>query len=76
MAPDGSGSPAQRFFKRKIRNGLPTAIQKDINYEDLMCIRAKKQMGAAKKKGRSSSDTFEVGDEIRIQDSSTKNWHH
>ena len=32
-------------------------------------------MGAAKKKGRSSSDTFEVGDEIRIQDSSTKKWN-
>ena len=75
VAPDGSGSPAQRFFKRRIRNGLPTAIEKEVNYEDLMRIRARKQMGAAKKKGRTSSDTFEVRDEIRIQDGSTKKWN-
>ena len=36
VAPDGSGSPAQRFLKRRICNGLPTAIEKEVNYEDLI----------------------------------------
>ena len=66
VAPDGSGSPAERFFKRRIRTGLPTIIQKEVKYEDLMNIRALKQIRAAKKKGRSSADVFEIDDEVRI----------
>ena len=55
VAPDGSGSPAQLFFKRRIHNGLPTVIEKEVKYEDYMRICARKQMDAAKKKGRVSS---------------------
>ena len=40
-----------------------------------MNIRARKQLGAAKKKGRLSADVFEVDDEVRIQDTSTKRWN-
>ena len=47
VAPDGSGSPAERFFKRRIRTGLPTILQKEIKQEDLMNIRARKHIGAA-----------------------------
>ena len=39
VSPDGSGSPSERFFKRRIRTGLPTIIQKEIKYKDLMNIR-------------------------------------
>ena len=31
VAPDGSGSPAERFFKRRIRTGLPTIIENKSN---------------------------------------------
>ena len=40
-----------------------------------MHIRACKQIGAAKKKGRTSSDVFELNDEVRIQDMNTKRWN-
>ena len=75
VATDGSGSPAERFFKRRIRTGLPTIIKKEIKYEDLMNIRARKQIGAAKKKGRTSADVFEIDDEARVQDINTKRWN-
>ena len=55
---DGSGSPSEIFFKRQIRSGLPSIIKKDIKHEDLMRIRARKQLETAKKKGRVSADTF------------------
>ena len=72
VAPDGSGSPTDSFLKQRIRNGLPTLIEKEVKCEDLMRIRAPKQIGAAKKKGRTSSDVFELNDEVRIQDMNTK----
>ena len=37
-----------------------------------MNIRARKQLEAAKKKGRVSADIFEVDDKVRLQDVSTK----
>ena len=61
---DGSGSPSERFFKRRIRSGLPSIIKKEIQHEDVMRIRAKKQQETAKKKGRLSADTFEINDEV------------
>ena len=75
MAPDGSGSPAQRFFKRRNRNGLATAIAKEVIAQDLMQIRARKQLETSKKKGRISKDVFEVDDEVRIQDMTSKAWN-
>ena len=71
---DGSGSPSERFFKRQIRSGLPSIIKKEIQYEDLMRIRAKKQQETAKKKGRLSADTFEINDEVCIQNAANKSW--
>ena len=40
-----------------------------------MKIRARKQLETAKKKGRVSADIFEVDDEVRLQDVSTKKWN-
>ena len=57
---DGSGSPSERFFKRRIRSGLPSIIKKEIKHEDLMRIKTRKQLETAKKKGRVSADTFEM----------------
>ena len=39
-----------------------------------MNIRACKQIGADKKKGRTSADVFEIDDEVRVQDMNTKRW--
>ena len=46
-----------------------------MKYDDLMRIRARKQLGAAKKKGRVSLDTFEINNEVRIQDMTTRTWN-
>ena len=40
-----------------------------------MNIRARKQLEAAKKKGRVSADIFEVDNKVIIQDVSTKKWN-
>merc|ERR1711954_355472 len=69
---DGSGSPSERFFKRRIRSGLPSIIKKEIQHKDLMRIRAKKQQETAKKQGRLSADTFEINDEVCIKMQQTK----
>ena len=71
-AQDGSGSPSERFFKRRIRSGLPSIMKKEIQHKDLMKIRAKKQREAAKKKGRLSADTFKLEDEVCIQNAANK----
>ena len=68
-------SQTHLLSEQRIRNGLPTLIEKEVNYEDLMHIRACKQIGAAKKKGRTSADVFEINDEVRIQDMNTKRWN-
>ena len=47
-----------RFFKRRICSGLPTAIEKEVNYTDLMKIRARKQKGAAEKKAENQVMNF------------------
>ena len=39
-----------------------------------MCIRARKQIGAAKKKRKTSSDVFELNEEVRIHDMNSKIW--
>ena len=72
VSPDRSRSPSERFFKRRIRSGLPSIIQKEIKHEDLMRIRARKQLETAKKKGRVSTDIFEIDDEVRVQDAASK----
>ena len=64
VSQDGSGSPSERFFKRRIRLGLPSIVQKEIKHEDLMRIRARKQLETAKKKERVSADIFEIDNEV------------
>ena len=74
QAQDGSGSPSERFFRRHIRTGLPKLIRKELQHEDLMRIRSEKQQKAAKKKGKISADSFELGDDVRIQNMATRRW--
>ena len=74
QAQDGSGSPSERFFRRQIRTNLPKLIRKELQHEDLMRIRSEKQQKAARKKGKMSSDTFELGDDVRIQNMATRHW--
>ena len=45
-----------------------------MKHEDLMRIWSEKQQKAARKKGKISSDTFELGDTVRIQNMATSRW--
>ena len=72
---NGSGTPNERFFLRGIRSGLPNSFKKHLKADDLMKIRAAKQMKAAVKKGKMSADSFSVGDSVRIQDMKSKRWN-
>merc|ERR1711954_550334 len=74
QAPDGSGSPAQRLFKRHVRSNLPMLITKELKHEDLLQIRSDKQQKLAKKQGKRSSDTFLEGDSLRIQNMKNCRW--
>merc|ERR1711954_296219 len=74
QAPDGSGSPSQRFFKRHICSNLRMLINKELKHEDLMKIHSEKQQKAAKKQGKRSSDTFLEGNSVRIQNMQNGHW--
>merc|ERR1711954_187797 len=74
QAADGSGSPAQRFFKRHVCSNLPMLITKKLKHEDLMRIHSDKQQKIAKKQRKRSSDTFLEGDSVRIQNMKNGCW--
>merc|ERR1712081_31217 len=74
QAADGSGSPAERFFKRHVRSNLPSLMSKELRHEDLMRIRSEKQLKLAKKQGRRSSDEFLKGVSVRIQNMKSGRW--
>ena len=62
VAPDGSGSPVECFLMRGIRTNLPIIFRKSLKTEDLIQIQTMKQTKLAEKKGRQSTDVFQVGD--------------
>merc|ERR1711954_136134 len=74
QAADGSGSPEQRFFKCHVRSNLPMLMSKELRHEDLMRIPSEKQLKLAKKQGRRSSDEFQEGDSVRIQNMKSGRW--
>ena len=52
----GEGTPAERFFRRRVRSHLPNSFRKKLTVEDLMEIINKKRQQLAKKRGRRSVD--------------------
>ena len=67
VAPDGSGSPKERFLKRDIRTNLPNSFRKGFKTKDLIQIRTMKQKKLAEKKGRQSVNVFQIRDRVRAQ---------
>ena len=67
-AQDHSGTNAERFLLRGIRTNLPNSFKRNIKVDDLIKIRSDKRQKLATKQGRKSSDEFEVGQEVRVQD--------
>ena len=71
---EGSGSRAERFFRRSPRSLLPNSIKRELKHRDLIKHRHEKQLRLAKAKGRESKDEFKMGDLVRVQDHVDKNW--
>ena len=69
-----AGSAAQRFFRRGVRTLLPNSIVREIDHRQLIKARHEKQTRIATEKGRSSKDSFKVGDKVVIQDHLTRRW--
>ena len=65
---DGSGTAAQRFFRRGVRTLLPNSIVREVDHRQLIQKRHEKQVKIATAKGRTSKDVFVNGDKVRVQD--------
>ena len=71
---EGTGSRAERFFRRRPRSLLPNSIKRELNHRDLIKIRHDRQMKLALAKGREAKDKFEVNDLVRVQCQIDKTW--
>merc|ERR1711954_92546 len=49
-------------------------LSKELKHDDIMRIRAEKQLKMAKKQGRRSADEFKEGDSVRTQDMRSGRW--
>ena len=68
------GSPAERFFRRGPRTGLPNSITRELNHRDLIQNRHAKQEKLARAKGHTSRDVFKIGDKVVLQDPVSRKW--
>ena len=64
----------ERFHARAPRTYLPNSVERFVEHRQLIQNRTEKQMKLARKKGRNSSDEFQAGDHILIQDNVTRRW--
>ena len=72
---DNSGSPSEKFFRRRPRSSMPNSLRRDIDYRELQVSRHRAMEKLALKKGNKDKSVFEVGDRVLIQDiASTKKW--
>ena len=53
---------------------LPNSIDRQIEHQDLIKARHQKQERIARQKGRSSRDSFRVGDRVVLQNPLSKRW--
>ena len=72
---DDSGSPSEKFFRRRPRSSMPNSLRRDINHRELQASRHRAIEKLALKKGNKDKISFEVGERVQIQDiASTKKW--
>ena len=69
------GTPAERFFGRAPRSVLPNSLTRFVEHHELIERRKARQISLATRKGRSAPNDFRVGDRVRVQDISTKQWN-
>ena len=71
---EGTGSANERFFGRSIRSKLPNSINPEIKSSELISRRIQKHDDRIKNKNKTNKILCEVGQRVRLQNVSTRDW--
>ena len=74
IQPGGCGSAIARFFQRDVRSGLPNSLDRSMDWKILMENHRKAHLRRVDRKGKTTKDSFEVGEFCRVQNIATKLW--
>ena len=74
IQPGGCGSAIARFFQRDVRSGLPNSLDRSMDWKILMENRRKAHLRRVNRKGKTTKDSFEIGEFCRVQNIATKLW--
>jgi hypothetical protein len=70
----GQGSPLSRFLGHGVRTGLPNSLDRNLNWNHMMSIRAEQHQRRVEKPGKTNKDQYSVGETCWVQDVRTKKW--
>ena len=71
---EGQGSPISRFLGHGVRSNIPNSVNRNVDWNFLMSIRASQHEKRVNKPGKTSKDTFDVDEAVWVQDCRTKKW--
>ena len=71
---EGTGSPNERFFGRSVRSRLPNSINPETKSSELIERRIQKHDDRIKNKNTTNKILYEVGQRVRLQNISTRDW--
>ena len=73
---EDQGSAITRFLGRGVRGVLPNSLNRNVDWREQVEARGEKRQSRVDKKGRTvgRKETFEVGEEVRMQNIKTKKW--
>ena len=64
-----TGSPAERFLRRKPKTLLPNSIEREVDWKSMLTERTNKTTKHVEsKKERKSKDEFKIGDRVILQE--------
>ena len=71
---EGQGSPISRFLGHGVRTNLPNSVNRNVDWNYLMSIRASQHQKRVDKPGRISKVQFDVNESVIVQDYKSKKW--
>ena len=71
---EGQGSPISRFLGHGARTNLPNSVNRHIDWNHLMEIRAAQHQKRVDKPGKTSKVQFDVNETVIVQDYKSKKW--
>ena len=67
--------PSYRGFYNPACTYLPNSVETFIDHQELIENRKQKQVDISRKKGRSCTNHYEIGDRVLVQDHVSKHWN-